>query len=462
MSKLNLHNLSAPGLRCALFLGGALLAFTSFGLGAQALAGVTVAVSPANVTLPPGATLTFKATVSGTQNTAVTWSVTEGANGGSITSTGVYTATQTTGTYHVVATSQADPSVNATAVVKVQPVTAGAGFTPPTWNLLGPTRIPNAHSCDNANEANLLAAGRVQAFAVDLANPSVMYGGGGVGIGNSGPYSDAGVYESTDGGTHWVPKDSGLSDTHVDALWLDQANPQVLVATTFYGGIFYSTNGGANWTNVYSSSATAIVQAGSTLYVATGNGIVESIDNGATWQLVEATSIPVRALGWSQGALYAGLDNGTIIGRSAPGQPWQTLLQPGTTNTTAYDIAVNPTNPQEAIVVLWGPNGMENEVTQDDGSTWSTWAAPPTGGLCNSGGPGKVVVFDAVNPNIIVLRLRWCPLRFERWRSDLDGYASIRGHQSYLLLPRREWRASRRRRPGDLPHSECRPELEHA
>jgi hypothetical protein len=53
---------------------------------------VAVAVSPTSASLIAGGSRTFAATVSGTTSTAVTWSVQEGAAGGSITSAGVYTA----------------------------------------------------------------------------------------------------------------------------------------------------------------------------------------------------------------------------------------------------------------------------------------------------------------------------------------------------------------------------------
>ncbi len=56
-------------------------------------------------TVPEGGSLSFLATVKGVANTTVTWSVQEGTTGGSITSSGVYTAPNTLGTYHVVATS---------------------------------------------------------------------------------------------------------------------------------------------------------------------------------------------------------------------------------------------------------------------------------------------------------------------------------------------------------------------
>lgn len=64
-------------------------------------------------------TIQFTATVSGTLNTEVDWSVEEGAAGGSVTAEGEYTAPTTEGTYHVVATSRADNTKKATATVEV-------------------------------------------------------------------------------------------------------------------------------------------------------------------------------------------------------------------------------------------------------------------------------------------------------------------------------------------------------
>jgi|GEM_PF-1297765 len=81
---------------------------------------VEVAINPTSVTLPTGGTRTFTATVTGTTNTAVTWSVQEGAAGGTITQAGLYTAPSNAGTYHVVVTSQAAPSQSAVASVTVE------------------------------------------------------------------------------------------------------------------------------------------------------------------------------------------------------------------------------------------------------------------------------------------------------------------------------------------------------
>jgi hypothetical protein len=93
---------------------------------------VTVTIYPENVTLNTGGTQTFTATVmeGGTTTTAVTWSVQEGSAGGTITSGGVYTAPKTAGTYHVVATSQADATKFATATVTVKEELISVSISP--------------------------------------------------------------------------------------------------------------------------------------------------------------------------------------------------------------------------------------------------------------------------------------------------------------------------------------------
>lgn len=88
---------------------------------------VAISVSPTSASLLKGGTRTFSASVTGTTNTAVTWSIQEGSAGGTVTSAGLYTAPQTTGTYHVVATSQADTTKKATATVTVTASTPSTG-----------------------------------------------------------------------------------------------------------------------------------------------------------------------------------------------------------------------------------------------------------------------------------------------------------------------------------------------
>jgi len=84
---------------------------------------IVVTVSPASATASSGATVQFTSSVSGTTNTAVTWSIDQGSSGGSINSSGLYTAPAVTSSasFTIRATSQADPTKSGTATVTVNP-----------------------------------------------------------------------------------------------------------------------------------------------------------------------------------------------------------------------------------------------------------------------------------------------------------------------------------------------------
>lgn len=79
---------------------------------------VTVTPNPAQVAI--NGVLPFQATVANAPNGGVTWAIQEGAAGGSISPSGVYTAPATPGTYTVVATSVYDPARQAVVPVSVQ------------------------------------------------------------------------------------------------------------------------------------------------------------------------------------------------------------------------------------------------------------------------------------------------------------------------------------------------------
>jgi len=111
-------------------------------------AGISVTISPQSVETAPSGTLSFTAAVTGAQtgqSTAVTWSVVEGATGGSIDTSGHYSAPAAEGTYHVVATSVADPTRTATVAVGVTSLSFLAADRRTTWNpgLMSLGGIPN-------------------------------------------------------------------------------------------------------------------------------------------------------------------------------------------------------------------------------------------------------------------------------------------------------------------------------
>ena len=97
----------------------------------QPASDVAVTISPATAKVVAGKAVDFAATVSGTDNVEVIWSIQEGDTAGRVVSRGakaeagkvasvvVYIAPGSPGTYHLVATSKDDPQKSATAEIKV-------------------------------------------------------------------------------------------------------------------------------------------------------------------------------------------------------------------------------------------------------------------------------------------------------------------------------------------------------
>jgi len=124
------------------------------------VAGVGVTLTPGPTTLPIGTALSFTATVTGTTNTAVTWSVDAIAGGnstvGTITGTGntvTYTAPASSGSHTVLATSAADTSRSASTLVTVQPAVSVTLSLPTATVASGGTQTFTATVTGTTNTA---------------------------------------------------------------------------------------------------------------------------------------------------------------------------------------------------------------------------------------------------------------------------------------------------------------------
>ena len=92
---------------------------------------VAVTISPVSASMLSGGSQQFKATVTGSSNTAVNWS----ATAGSVTTAGLYTAPGTAGTFSVTATSAADSTKSASATVTVSVPEVAVSLSPGSASL---------------------------------------------------------------------------------------------------------------------------------------------------------------------------------------------------------------------------------------------------------------------------------------------------------------------------------------
>lgn len=102
----------------------------------------SVVINPSSASLTVGALQVFRASVTGSSNLVVMWSIQE-ASGGTITNNGTYTAPATSGTYHVIAASAADPSKssNATVTVTQQAPSVSVAVFPQTTSVAAGAKI---------------------------------------------------------------------------------------------------------------------------------------------------------------------------------------------------------------------------------------------------------------------------------------------------------------------------------
>jgi hypothetical protein len=168
----------------------------------------------------------------------------------------------------------------------VPPRTAGKGISSATdasslgaWSSLGPGNI----------------GGRTRALVINPQNPQIMFAAGVAG----------GVWKSVNGGATWAPLGDFLANIAITTLVMSPKNTNVLYAGTgegFYNGdairgagIFRTTDGGATWTHLASTSGpdfylvnkiAVSAQAPGRLYAATRTGVWRSLNFGSTWTRV--------------------------------------------------------------------------------------------------------------------------------------------------------------------------------
>jgi photosystem II stability/assembly factor-like uncharacterized protein len=177
-------------------------------------------------------------------------------------------------------------------------------------------------------------------------------GGGGYAFAASGNRIMVGGFGgfrySTDGGTTWIPSNTGLNTYTVNAF--SKTGNSIVTGTS--AGIFRTTNSGNSWTEVSQSSANALAVIGNNTFAA-GESLFRSKDSGATWASIDSATLPNYFLSllvngtelFAGCSEYIGACNGppspTLFRSSDSGNKWSAITSglPFEYNCDVYTIA---------------------------------------------------------------------------------------------------------------------------
>lgn len=250
-------------------------------------------------------------------------------------------------------------------------------FTPPdpVQMALGGLRFRNIGPA--------VTGGRVNAFAVDPNDRSKYYAA----------VASGGVWKTVNGGTTWTPVFDNEGSYSIGAITLDPKNPSTVWVGTGehnsqrsvgYGdGVYKSEDGGRSWRNMGLKTSEHI-----------GKIVIDPRDSNVVFVA-------------AQGPLWSGGGERGLYKTTDGGKTWKAVI-PGTENTGATDVVIDPSNPDIMYAATWQRRrhyytlingGPESAIYKsvDGGNTWNRLR----GGL-PPGDLGRIgLAVSPVNPNVV-------------------------------------------------------------
>jgi len=227
----------------------------------------------------------------------------------------------------------------------------------------------------------------VSAILIDYTNSAVMYIG--TGDRDAGDAEGLGVFRSTNSGATWETWRNGMGTCTVGRLIMHPSNHYLLLAATS-NGIYRTTDGGANWTQVIAGNFKDIVFKSndpSVIFAASGGNFYRSTDTGLSFSQItsglpggDRAVIGVSAANpnyvyflvtyWDSFlGLYRSSDAGlnfSLRSNTPNIMSWDCTGGSGGQAWYDLDIAVDPANAD--IIYAGGVNCFKST---DGGSTWT-------------------------------------------------------------------------------------------
>lgn len=293
----------------------------------------------------------------------------------------------------------------------VAPVTMDT--VPGQWTLIGPQPLMGPDGKSNViTPGNMIPhSGWVSAVAVDPQNSSVVY------LGTNG----GGVWKTTDGGQTWTPLTDNQLCPSVWTLVLDPTNPDIIYVGTIgtsFGkggeGILKSINAGATWSllpgplpvgpgleTAILSLAVSPTDGNIVLAIASstsGAAVYRSADGGNTWAQVIAPA----SNAW-EGQIVFDATNannayatfGGVYKSTDGGMTWATANGTGSNALPAgnyYALEIAPSSPNTLFVGALNSAGTQMFKTTDGGQNWTPLPGSP---------PNEGIQVDPVNSEIV-------------------------------------------------------------
>lgn len=214
----------------------------------------------------------------------------------------------------------------------------------------------------------------IDCLAQDPLNPGTIYAGTGEGFFNIDAVYGQGIFKSTDGGSSWVQLPNTVNFGSVCRIAVHPQTPNILLASTLYGGIRRSTDGGNTWTTVK-----------------VAQGSMDVVFHPTNPNRVLAHVIDYSG-GWFHQA-FSSNDAGASW-QAIPGIP----IYPGFTDGR-MEFAFAPSNPQIAYMTTAGDGGRVWK-SVDAGATFVQVTPNPVGLFTWY---TNFVWVDPTNPNIVVV-----------------------------------------------------------